>query len=348
MAWVQLIAFLAFIVCGVFTDSTVGNDPIRGSGAQTVYEQHIIINPLDGLSCSGTVCNYSTIQEIVSGELQNTTRRLAQLETHIASKSDVMTLSTELTYVKLQLEKIKESVSELAELLKNATVIPATSPFMSPAPPKDCSDVFANGVTTSGVYKVQPAGHECSFNVYCDMETDGGGWTVFQRRQDGIVDFYRDWESYRQGFGDLNGEFWLGNDNLHRLTAQGEYRLRVDLEDFENITAYAEYDTFRVADGRDSYQLTAIGYSGTAGDSLSGHSNHPFSTKDRDNDSSDSECAIAYSGAWWYSSCHSSNLNGLYLSGETDVYAKGVVWQGFKGYYYSLKRTEMKIKITYN
>ena len=88
---------------------------------------------------------------------------------------------------------------------------------------------------------------------------------MFQRRQDGSVDFYRDWNSYKKGFGDLNGEFWLGNDNLHRLTAQGDYQLRVDLEDFENNKKYALYDKFRIADAKHRYRLTARGYSGTAG-----------------------------------------------------------------------------------
>ena len=91
---------------------------------------------------------------------------------------------------------------------------------------------------------------------------------VFQRRQDGSVDFYRNWESSRQGFGDLSGEFWLGNDNLHRLTAQGEYRLRVNLGDFNGNTAYAVYDTFRVAGASYDYRLTVDNYSGTAGKQL--------------------------------------------------------------------------------
>ena len=104
--------------------------------------------------------------------------------------------------------------------------------------------------------------------VLCDMITDGGGWTVFQRRLDGSVDFYRDWSSYKKGFGVLNGEFWLGNDNLHRLTAAGNVTLRVDLEDFEGNIRYAEYTTFKVADEADKYRLLIGGYSGTAGDSL--------------------------------------------------------------------------------
>ncbi|XP_022107440.1 microfibril-associated glycoprotein 4-like [Acanthaster planci] len=241
--------------------------------------------------------------------------------------------------VKQQLNQIKNAFDEFSELLQNTT---ATCPNEYP---KDCSGVFANGMTTSGVYTVQPVVGDGPIDVYCDMETDGGGWTVFQRRQDGSVDFYRDWESYRQGFGDLNGEFWLGNDNLHRLTAQGVYRLRIDLEDFENNTAYAVYDTFRVADGSANYRLTVEGYSGTAGDALSYHSNQSFTTKDRDKDSNGPyNCAVKYSGAWWYKSCHHSNLNGMYLGGQTSVYAKGVVWYHWKGHNYSLKRTEMKIR----
>ena len=107
--------------------------------------------------------------------------------------------------------------------------------------------------------------------MLCDMTTEGGGWTVFQRRLDGSVDFYLDWESYKNGFGDLNGEFWLGNDNLHRLTAADDVILRVDLEDFDGDTRYAEYTTFKVADEADNYRLLIGGYSGTAGNSMGNH-----------------------------------------------------------------------------
>ena len=80
----------------------------------------------------------------------------------------------------------------------------------------DCSDLFQSGQTQSGVYSIDPDG-KGSFDVYCDMCTDGGGWTVFQRRQDGSVDFYRGWNDYKSGFGQLMAEFWLGNDRIPQI-----------------------------------------------------------------------------------------------------------------------------------
>ena len=136
--------------------------------------------------------------------------------------------------------------------------------------PKTCSRLFKDGFASSGVYTINPDGSK-PIQVLCDMTTDGGGWTVFQRRLDGSVDFYLGWESYKNGFGDLNGEFWLGNYNLHRLTAADDVRLRVDLEDFDGNVTYAEYRTFKVADEGDKYRLLIGGYSGTAGDSMKGH-----------------------------------------------------------------------------
>ena len=133
--------------------------------------------------------------------------------------------------------------------------------------PKSCALLYQDGVTSSGVYTINPDGGN-AMQVLCDMTTNGGGWTVFQRRLNGSVDFYRDWSSYKNGFGDLHGEFWLGNDNLHRLTAAGNVSLRVDLEDFEGNITYAEYATFKVADQTDKYRIVIGGYSGTAGDGM--------------------------------------------------------------------------------
>ena len=133
---------------------------------------------------------------------------------------------------------------------------------------KSCSQLLQDGFRSNGLYIINPDGGK-PMQVLCDMTTDGGGWTVFQRRLDGSVDFYLDWVSYKKGFGNLNGEFWLGNDNLHRLTAADDVTLRVDLEDFDGNITYAKYTTFKVADESDKYRLLVGGYSGTAGDSMS-------------------------------------------------------------------------------
>ena len=132
---------------------------------------------------------------------------------------------------------------------------------------KDCSKLSQTGFSLSGVYYIIPDG-ENPMQVFCDLITNDGGWTVFQKRLDGSVDFFRNWESYKNGFGDLNGEFWLGNDNLHRLTFFEDVMLRVDLEDFDGNIKYAEYTTFQVAGEADKYRIVIGGYSGTAGDSL--------------------------------------------------------------------------------
>ena len=181
------------------------------------------------------------------------------------------------------------------------------------------------------------------FYVYCDMETDGGGWTVFQRRVNGSQDFYLDWNHYVQGFGDLNGEFWLGLSKIHRLT-RSSTNLRIDLADFDGDVRFAKYHIFQVGDSDSKYTLTVSGYSGNAGDSLTVHNGHPFSTKDRDNDADSGQCAQQYKGAWWYTACHSSNLNGLYLSGNHASYANGVNWYSWKGHHYSLNVSEMKVR----
>ena len=176
------------------------------------------------------------------------------------------------------------------------------------------------------------------------METDGGGWTVFQRRQDGSVHFYRNWTDYENGFGNLTGEFWLGLSKIHRLTKEGSNTLRVDLGDFEGNTRYANYSTFNVGDGSTKYILTVGGFSGTAGDSLASHNGMRFSTRDNDNDvDSDYHCAQRNTGAWWYHQCLRSNLNGRYFKASPE-YAKGIHWYHWKGYGVSLKFTEMKTR----
>ena len=128
---------------------------------------------------------------------------------------------------------------------------------------KSCADLCNAGKTSSGVYTIDPDGLG-AFDVFCDQTTAGGGWTVFQKRLDGSVDFYRDWADYKNGFGNLNGEFWLGLDKIHRLTNIEIFKLRVDLEDWEGETRFAEYDMFATGDEASKYRLSLGSYSGTS------------------------------------------------------------------------------------
>ncbi|XP_070173617.1 fibrinogen C domain-containing protein 1-like [Littorina saxatilis] len=183
--------------------------------------------------------------------------------------------------------------------------------------------------------------------VYCDQTTDHGGWIVFQRRQDASVDFYRDWAQYRNGFGDLEGNFWLGLDKLHKLTTSQRYELRVDLRKWDGTKGNATYSGFHVDDVSHNFTLRYDNFTGgNAGDSLYYQRDRQFSTKDRDHDPwLKPNCAQRYHGAWWYQYCHRSNLNGDYKTSSSAPNFDGVSWITFGGSNaYSMKFTEMKIR----
>ncbi|XP_078618793.1 uncharacterized protein LOC144886191 [Branchiostoma floridae x Branchiostoma japonicum] len=233
-------------------------------------------------------------------------------------------------------------------LVETMTTEPQVTPVvtMTTAPPTvvDCSALYASGQTTSGVYTLGPG-----VQAYCDMETAAGGWTVIQRRQDGSTLFNRTWEEYKLGFGNISGEYWLGNDNIHLLTSQKAYSLRVDLMDWEGQRKNAQYSFFKVSGESDQYRLHTIsGYSGNAGNSMSSNKGYRFSTVDMDNDYDGlRHCAQVFGqGGWWYGSCSVSLLNGLYYRGCGNSCPpwQGVVWHHWRGWRYSLKAVSMKIR----
>ncbi|XP_075435547.1 tenascin isoform X4 [Ascaphus truei] len=207
--------------------------------------------------------------------------------------------------------------------------------------PKDCSQALLNGETASGIYTIYLNGDQSEpAEVYCDMSVDGGGWIVFLRRNDGSEEFYRNWRTYSAGFGNPTKEFFMGLENLHKITSQGQYELRVDLRDLDE-TAYAVYDKFSVGDAKSRYRLKVDGYSGTAGDSMTYHNGRSFSTYDKDNDSAITNCALSYKGAFWYKNCHRVNLMGRY---NDNNHSQGINWFHWKGHEYSIQFAEMKIR----
>ena len=146
--------------------------------------------------------------------------------------------------------------------------------------------------------------------AYCDMETDGGGWLVIQRRINGSVDFYRNWTGYVSGFGDLEGEFWYGLENIHCLTTREDVELRIEVGNETTPSIVWTYQLFRVGGAETNYVLTIGEGQGNGRDSMAIQNGRPFSTRDRDNDNWVRNCAAVFGGAWWYRECLESNLNG--------------------------------------
>ena len=181
------------------------------------------------------------------------------------------------------------------------------------------------------------------------METDGGGWTVFQRRLDGSVSFNRGWSDYEKGFGSVVGDYWLGLAFLRRLLSLNNIsELRVDLKDYHGNSAYAQYSSFSVGNSISKYRIDVSGYSGTAGNSFvsSIHSDYinngmKFTTKDQDNDNNYRDnCASVFNGGWWFNACHRGFLNGEFKKGHV---WDGIIWYSWKQKE-SLKFSEMKFR----
>ncbi|KAF7202561.1 angiopoietin-related protein 4 [Nothobranchius furzeri] len=214
---------------------------------------------------------------------------------------------------------------------------------------QDCHDLFMRGQKASGIYTIQPEGSQ-PFSVLCQM-TPEGGWTIIQKRQDGSQNFNQLWESYKNGFGSLKGEFWLGLDNIHSLSKQGQYILQVELSDEAGQQREAHYK-FQL-DGEEkmfALHLEQESPSGVQEDIvIAGASGLPFSTADRDNDlAADINCAQMLSGGWWFSSCGESNLNGKFprRPGQLRKHQSGrqsMFWTIRAGQSSSLRTTLLKI-----
>ncbi|XP_078328740.1 fibrinogen-like protein A isoform X2 [Crassostrea virginica] len=192
--------------------------------------------------------------------------------------------------------------------------------------PQDCLELYEKyNISVSGPYYISPDNNTIA-RVFCDMKTSGGGWTVIQRRNSSNVNFTRNWANYTNGFGEVTGNYWIGNRILHALTSSNNI-IMFRLRHINGSTYNASYSNFRVLDEAKKFKMTYDHYiNGTAGDALGNANQHSakkmsFSTIDRDNDKCDKSCAAQMKGGWWYNNCSTSNLNGVYcLNGTNNSY----------------------------
>ncbi|XP_062603444.1 microfibril-associated glycoprotein 4-like [Saccostrea cucullata] len=186
----------------------------------------------------------------------------------------------------------------------------------------DCQDLFMyiTGYKQSGVYTIYPFDNETRFKVFCDMETEGGGWTAIQRRLSGSIGFNRTWAEYKKGFGNVFDSYWIGNDMIHQLTKGKNSSLYISITLRNGTTLYEHYQEFSVSNESDNYRLFLGGpATGTLGDRMldtgdfsADLSGMAFSTLDRDHDRFYDNCAVCCGGGggWWYNGCYYANLNG--------------------------------------
>lgn len=183
------------------------------------------------------------------------------------------------------------------------------------------------------------------FSVLCDGTIAGPGWTIIQRRVDNSEDFNRNWTEYRNGFGNLDSNFFIGLEKIYRMTNSQSYELYIYLQNFDQETRHAHYNNFSIGNENDAYELKVLGeYSGDAGDALKLNKNMKFTTFDRDNDKYYANCAKERNSGWWYNQCALSNLNGRYYESQFDKW-DGIWWWNWQEFR-TLKKVQMMIRPT--
>ncbi|XP_060658614.1 ficolin-1-like [Drosophila nasuta] len=150
------------------------------------------------------------------------------------------------------------------------------------------------------------------FDVLCDSQLAGPGWIVIQQRVGGDENFIRDWATYRNGFGSLESDFFLGLEKIHRITSLQRYELYIHLVAVNGSTYNARYDDFKISDEDHRYALSLGKFSGTiVWDAMRDSENMKFLTYDSENDEYDDyfSCSDLYESGWWFKPCAHCNLN---------------------------------------
>ncbi|EAT40230.1 AAEL008030-PA [Aedes aegypti] len=250
-------------------------------------------------------------------------------------------LERKLLEMKTDIDRNQRRIEQTLEKILENTIEEDTDcpPFES------CFDAKQHNLP-SGKYLLKlPGKEQKSFIGYCNQKTSEGGWLVIQSRVDGSLSFEKNWESYERGFGQCTGNYWIGLEKLHLLTANQQYELRIELDNEFGIQKYASYDGFVVGSSSELYRLRKLGaFTGTAGDSMSNNVGTSFSTFDRrNNNRSANNCTIEISRGWWLHVCEGlnySNLNGVHGGASRQA----IVWWSFSQSYTGLKCSRMLIR----
>ena len=212
----------------------------------------------------------------------------------------------------------------------------------------DCLDIYQKGFKEDGIYEINIM--DKKIRILCDMTTPPFGWTIFQKRFDGSINFYRNWTEYKNGFGKLKSEFWLGNEFLHLLTTGKQNLLRIELKRFNGERYSKDYTGFYIGTSNENYKLKAEG-GFVFKNAILYHYGMSFSTYDNDNDLETAKnCASFFTGGWWYKTCQQSNLNGIYQPSAKVVKGNVIYWKDatgnplHTGHSESLQETEIKFR----
>ena len=208
--------------------------------------------------------------------------------------------------------------------------------------PRHCNDFsrIRKPPADSGITIIRPDDGE-AFPVYCNMRKFGGGWTRILYRSSHKMSFSLNWNAYKNGFGYLGSDGWLGLEKIHRLTKYKPATLLVSIYYKNYNWYYPQYKSFYVGNEATKYQLHIGNFTGDGGDSLSFSHNAKFSTYDQDHDSSSSNCASSYHGGWWYYNCAQGKLTGdAYADSTSNYYIK---WPGINSR--SMRIAIMEIKL---
>ncbi|KAH8382261.1 hypothetical protein KR009_002586, partial [Drosophila setifemur] len=243
----------------------------------------------------------ATAEAQIRHHVQDNSEQVKSKDDQIKDKNDLIKSKDE------QIDDLRNQINLISTKLGEKSMELLTCQAAKDALPDSCPSGSPNGIYELKLPDTEP------FEVPCKSSTFG--WTVIQRRQDGSVNFSRSWKEYKEGFGDVRGEFFIGLEKLHLMTTARPHEIFITLKQIDGNTRYVGFSNFSIDNENEYYKIINLGsYSGTAGDSL--WSGKVFSTFD--NDSKNENLPTIFGGGWWFTGCM---LNGRYYKpGDTIEY----------------------------